>query len=379
MLVLLALMAVLSLAGAVVLSLLQILPAVAPIHLALAVGVMPLIVGAMIHFVPVLSRSATPHIGIYSIPLLALIAGILAFFSFVVSSQAYYSASHLALAATVAFAAWIVRRAAGAVGKPHPCLYWYLAAITCLILALLAVSGMALWPEQYQALKRLHLHLNTLGFVGLTAIATLQVLMPTVIGRPDPQAAPRLRLHLKWAFGGTLSVSAGVAWYEPLAYVGIVLWAIPLVHLGRAWATLYSREIFQSSGAAPSLAAAYLGFCAILLFGALHAYGILNPVNFIHAFILVFLFPLVTGAVSQLLPVWIHPGMQTAWHAQVRQKLGVGGGYRAMLFLAGGLLVGMGYHTGLLFSIAALILFTYQLIATLRSHAIRHKFEKQGS
>lgn len=379
MLVLLAMMAVLSLAGAVVLFLLQVLPAVAPIHLALAVGIMPLILGAMIHFVPVLSRSATPHIGIYLIPLLALIAGMLAFFSFVVSSQAYYSASHLALAATVAFAAWIVRRAAGAVGKPHPCLYWYLAAITCLILALLAVSGMALWPEQYQALKRLHLHLNTLGFVGLTAIATLQVLMPTVIGRPDPQAATRLREHLKWAFGGTLSVSTGVAWYEPLAYLGIVLWAIPLLHLGRAWTTLYSREIFRFGGAAPSLAAAYLGFCSILMFGALHASGILHPVDSIHAFILVFLFPLVTGAVSQLLPVWIHPGMQTAWHAQVRQKLGVAGGYRAILFLAGGLLVGMGWRGGLLFSIAALILFLSQLIATLRSHVIRHKFEKQGS
>lgn len=264
-------------------------------------------------------------------------------------------------------------------GKPHPCLYWYLAAIICLILALLAVSGMALWPEQYQALKRLHLHLNTLGFIGLTAIATLQVLMPTVIGRPDPQAAPRLRGHLKWAFGGTLCISVGVAWYEPLAYLGIVLWVIPLVHLGKAWATLYSREIFQSSGAAPSLAAAYLGFCAILLLGALHACGILHPVDSIHAFILVFLFPLVTGAVSQLLPVWIRPGMQTAWHAQVRQKLGVAGGYRAMLFLVGGLLVGMGYRTGLLFSIAALILFLSQLIATLRSHVIRHKFEKQGS
>lgn len=374
MLVLLALMAVLSLSGAVVLSLLQILPAVAPIHLAMAVGIMPLIVGAMIHFVPVLSRSATPHIGIYLIPLLALIAGMLAFFSFVVSSQAYYSASHLALAAMVAFAVWIIRRAAGAVGKPHPCLYWYLAAVTCLILALLAVSGMALWPEQYLALKRLHLHLNTLGFVGLTAIATLQVLMPTVIGRPDPQAATRLRQHLKWALGGTLSISVGVAWYEPLAYAGIVLWLIPLVHLGKAWLTLYSSEILQSGGAAPSLAAAYLGFFATLLFGALHAYGILHSVDSINAFILVFLFPLVTGAVSQLLPVWIHPGMQTAWHAQVRQKLGVAGGYRAMLFLVGGLVVGMGYRTGLLFSVAALILFLLQLIATLRSHVIGHKF-----
>jgi len=149
-----------------------------------------------------------------------------------------------------------------------------------------------------------------------------------------------------------------------------VLWMVPLLQLGRAWTTLYSREIFQLHGAAPSLAAAYIGLVAMLLSGALHAYGILNPMDSTLAFILVFLLPLVTGAVSQLLPIWIHPGMQTNWHAQVRQKLGAGGGYRAMLFLLGGLLAGLGWRSGLLFSIAALIIFLLQLAATIRSHVI---------
>ena len=191
--------AVASFATAVALPLLHPLPSAAHIHLALAVGVMPLIFGAMVHFVPVLTRSAIAPIGARLIPLLMLIAGVLAFFSFAAPSQSYYLAAFIALAAAVTFAAWIIRRAARAVGKPHPCLYWYLGAIVCLILALAAVSAMALWPEQRLALKRLHLHLNTLGFIGLTAIATLQVLLPTVAGKPDPQAGTRLHRDLKWA------------------------------------------------------------------------------------------------------------------------------------------------------------------------------------
>ncbi|MDO8311127.1 MAG: hypothetical protein Q7T25_04230 [Sideroxyarcus sp.] len=368
MLVTLALTAVASFVGAVVLSFFQVLPPAAIMHLALAVGVMPLIMGAMTHFVPVLSLSTTAHIIVRLIPLLAMTAGALTFFSLAVANQVYFSASHLALAATVVFAAWIVRRAIRAVGKPHPCLYWYLGAIACLILALVAVSGMALWPEQRQALKRLHLHLNTLGFIGLTAVATLQVLMPTVVGRPDPQAAARLRQHLKWAVGGTLLVAIGAAWFKPLAYLGIALWVIPLVQLGRAWIALYFREICQPNGAAASLAAAYIGFIAMLLFGALHAYGILNTADATLAFILAFLLPLVTGAVSQLLPIWVRTGPQTVWHAQVRQQLGAGAGYRAMLFLAGGLLVGLGWRGGLMLSIAALIIFILQLAVATRCH-----------
>ncbi len=372
----LAMVAVASFAGAAVLSMLQVLPPAAPIHLALAAGVMPLIVGAMTHFVPVLSRSATPRIGVRLIPLVFLLAGVLAFFSFAESNQAYLFAAYLAFAAAAAFAVWIIRRAAKAVGKPHPCLDWYLAAIVCLMLALVAVSAMAWWPEQYPALRRLHLHLNTLGFVGLTAVSTLQVLMPTVLARPDPQAAARLRQHLKWALGGTVLVSTGAAWFKPLVYMGIVLWAIPLARLGSAWISLYFREIFKINGAASSLAAAYAGFCATLLFGVLHARGILNSADATLAFILVFLLPLVTGAVSQLLPVWIRPGMQSDWHAQVRQKLGAGGAYRAMLFLLGGLSVGLGWRGGLLLSIVALIAFLLQLAATIHSHVIEYNSEK---
>ena len=369
-LVILVLMAAVSFAAAVALPLLHSLPSAAHIHLALALGIMPLILGAMTHFVPVLTRSAAAHKGVRLIPLLVSSAGALAFFSFAASNQIYYFAAFIALALATTFAVWIMRRAGKAVGKPHPCLYWYLGAMACLILAFAAVLAMALWPEQRLALKRLHLHLNTLGFIGLTAIATLQVLLPTVAGRPDPQAASRLRQDMKWALGGALLVSIGAACFKPLAWAGVALWIVPLIRLGKAWATLYFREVRQLDGAASSLAAALIGFSAAILFGSLHAGGILNTTDTAHAFILAFLFPLVTGAVSQLLPIWARPGPQTAWHTLARQHLGKGGGYRAMLFLVGGLLLGLGWRGGLLLSIAALAAFLLQLATTTRPASV---------
>lgn len=366
MLVMLVLTAVASFAVAVALPLLHPLPPAAHIHLVLAAGIMPLILGAMTHFVPVLTRSAAAHPGVRLIPLLALAAGMLAFFSFAIPNQTYYFAALIMLVTSAIFAAWIIRRADKAVGTPHPCLYWYLSAIACLILAFAAVLAMALWPEQHLALKRLHLHLNTLGFIGLTAVATLQVLLPTAVGRPDPQAAARLRRDIKWALGGTLLISIGAAWYKPLVWPGTVLWMIPLFHSGKAWLTLYPQEMRQLHGATSSLAAALTGLFVVLLLGALHAGGILNSIDTAHAFILAFLFPLVTGAVSQLFPIWARPGPQTAWHALVRQRLGAYGGCRAALFLVGGLLAGLGWRGGLVFSIAALAAFLLQF-ATYRA------------
>lgn len=361
MLIALVLAALLSFAAASALPwVFPLLPAT-HLHLALAMGVMPLIFGAMSHFVPVLTRSQSAPAGILLIPALMLASGALAVFSFAAANRIYYFAALLALAAAAVFSGWIVSRTSNPLNKPHPCLHWYLAAVACLMLALAAVAAMEWWPEQRQALRNLHSHLNSLGFVGMTAIATLQVLLPTVAGRFDPQAATRLRHDLKWALGGTLLVASGAAWLKPLAWLGALMWAVPLMRLGKAWLALYAGEIRRWHGAAPSLAAALAGFAAALLSGAMHGIGILGATGTAHAFILAFLFPLVTGAVSQLFPVWARPGPQTAWHTQTRQNLGVGGGLRSMLFLAGGILLGLGWRGGLLLAVVALIAFLVQL------------------
>jgi hypothetical protein len=333
-------------------------------HLVLAAGIMPLILGAMTHFVPVLTRSTGAPLPVRSFPFLALGAGVLAFLSFAFPAALpgrYDAAAGLGLLAAGAMALWIAARGNTSLGAPHPCLHWYLAAIGCLIAALLAVAAMPLWPEQRLFLKRLHLHLNTLGFVGLTAIGTLQVLLPTAAGRPDPQAAGRLRSDLWPALAGALLTAVGAAWENWLLWPGLALWGIALSRLALAWGKGYRFAIASIHGAAPSLAAAAAGFGGALLLGALHAGGGAGTTHTAHAYILGFLFPLVTGALSQLLPVWVRPGPQTAWHGEIRQTLSRWGGLRGVLFLAGGMAVGLGGKWGVFLSAGGLALFLAQL------------------
>lgn len=353
---LLAVFALASFAGAWAIPFLFALPRAAHIHLALAVGVMPLIHGAMSHFVPVLTRSRQAEGRIGWLLLAVSAAGLLAFSQFVtfVLPFAGTLAAVIASVASGSFVWWTWRRGKSALGSPHPCLYWYLAALFCLMLGLAAVLAMDLWPAQRLPLKRLHLHLNTLGFIGITAVATLQVLLPTVAGRPDTQVAARLRSDLSLVLGGTLLVACGAAWLPWLSGLGLVLWVVPVLRLAHAWQRNFSREILHLHGAAPLLAAALAGFACALLAGALHAAGWRDAPGSAHLYILAFLFPLVSGAVGHLLPVWLRPGQQTTWHAQLRARLTFGAGLRAALFLAAGVLVASGERAGFFLALAVL-------------------------
>jgi len=98
----------------------------------------------------------------------------------------------------------------------------------------------------------------------------------------------------------------------------------------------------------------------------MHATGVLLPSNSAHALILAFLFPLVTGAVSQLLPVWLKPGPQTVWHERIRQRLQWGGGIRGLMFLGGGLSLACGWRGGMILAVTALALFLLQLVGATR-------------
>lgn len=83
------------------------------------------------------------------------------------------------------------------------------------------------------------------------------------------------------------------------------------------------------------------------------------------AFVSGFMLPLVSGAASQLLPVWLRPGVQSTWHARLRDSLGRYGGVRAVLFCLGGIAAGMGREWGLLLGAATLIWFLLQAGAAL--------------
>lgn len=355
----LALSAVAALAGAFMLPWLVVLQRGAHVHLAFAVGILPLILAAMSHFVPVLTRSREAGAGVGIMLLAAWSAGLLAFaqFSAVLFPLAASAAAGMALLAVTGFFLWAWQRGKAALGSPHPCLNWYLAALVCLMLALAAIPAMDVWPAQRLLLKRFHLHLNTLGFIGLTAFGTLQVLLPTVAGKQDMKAAQRLRNDLPYAFAGALLIAVGAAWAPWLAMAGMVLWLVLAVRLALAWHSLFRAGILRVHGAAPLLAAALAGLVCALAAGGLHGAGWRDPVVGAHLYVFSFLFPLVSGAVGHLLPLWLRPGRQTEWHATARARLAFGGGIRALLFLASGLLLAAGYRWGIFLALASLAAF----------------------
>jgi hypothetical protein len=337
-------------------------------HLAFAAGVMPLIFGSMLHFVPVLTRTQAPAPAMHALPFATGAAGLLAAAAFVVPdfhAIGIRSGVALALAASLVMAAWILRRAQATLGAPHPGLHWYFAAVLCLALALVAVLVMPAWPGERQALRVLHVHLNTLGFIGLTAIGTLQVLLPTVAARFDTRALARLRGDLPLVVAGVLLVAGGAAWMRPVAYVGMVSLLVSVIRLGTSWAAGYAREIGAMHGAAPALALALLGLEALLVAGVGHAHQRLGAIDAVFGFVLAFLLPLVTGAVNHLLPLWLKPGVQTPWHRVARDTLGRFGAVRSLAFVAAGLLVALGWREAAWLAAVALAAFVVQLLRVL--------------
>lgn len=335
-------------------------------HAAFAAGVLPLIFGAMLHFVPVLTRGRGAGRSVQALPLGMLAAGLVAATAFLL--PAFYTAGiPLAALAGLTFAlvmaGWIVRRGRAALGAPHAGLRWYLAAVLCLVLALAAAGAIGVLPEQRAALRLLHLHLNTLGFVGLTALGTLAVLLPTAAGRPDPDAAGWLRRMLPWALAGVLLVAAGAAWWRPAAHAGALLLLVPAALLGTAWLRRFGREIFRPHGAAPSLALALTGFLLLLLAGVLHAAGRIGGAETVAGFLLAFLLPLVTGAASQLLPIWLKPGVQTDWHRAARETLGRFAVLRGLTFVVAGGLVVLDRPAGAWLAAGGLLAFALQAVS----------------
>ena len=340
-------------------------PAIVSYHLIFAVGIMPLILAAMMHFIPVLTRSAGPRGFMHMIPLIAMVGGFVAIFYFsnpLDRPFAHYIGIIIALCAVSALViwAWLLRRKA--IGAPHPCMDWYLVAIACLGIGLSAILIGYCFPEQRNALRLFHLHLNTIGFIGITALGTLQVLMPTVTQKPDKDAAQRMRRDLKWVAGGTFISACCAAWHSELAWVGLALLSIPFIHISKAWCKQYAGYIFVQHGASPSLGAALPGLAVVLIIGAIHGQHDLqfNPIS---AFIIAFLMPLVIGAVSYLLPQWLRPGIQTTWHRTAHERLGFLNGTRALILLIGGVMAGLGVESGWYLALIATSTFALQAIS----------------
>ncbi|MBP8162342.1 MAG: hypothetical protein KAX89_02070, partial [Propionivibrio sp.] len=138
-----------------------------------------------------------------------------------------------------------------------------------------------------------------------------------------------------------------------------------VVRLGSAWLRRYGLRMIVNSGAAASLAAALIGFLMLLLFGIAHGLGWLSGHDAVPAFVAGFLMPLVTGALSQLLPVWCIPGRRTAMRDRLHQILGFGGAVRSLVFLAGSVLLAFGQNTGFWLVAAGLLSFVALVLRAL--------------
>lgn len=338
-------------------------------HLVFAVGILPLIFGAITHFVPVLTRSGKAHRGVLLAPLLLQLAGLLVFLHFYgeLGAWALYAAATGALLTALFFAGWLVLRAVRTLGRPHPGWRWYLAAIAFLLLSLLLVPLMAVWPEAHRELRLIHLHLNTLGFIGLTAIGTLQVLLPTVLSGPDAEAAARLRRDLPFAAGGVLAVGLGAAFWLPLALFGAILLLSIGLRIGISWWRRYGLRTIAGDGASAALVAALSGFLLLPLLGVAHAFQLVEGQHAVPAFVAAFLLPLVTGALSQLLPVWRYPGPRTPAREHMRTTLVGGGGLRSIFFIAGGLVLAIGNHEGVWLAAAGMLSFLFGIVRSIFS------------
>ncbi|MBP7422208.1 MAG: hypothetical protein KA806_02175 [Sulfuritalea sp.] len=321
-------------------------------HIAFALGVMPLILAAMSYFVPVLTRGPGAATASWLPPLLALGGGglVVAAFATNYSNLVIGLAALLALGAALGLGVWAAMRARRMIGRRHPGLDWYLAALGMLLAALCAVLAMPWFPDQRAQLRLFHLHANLLGFVGLTALGTLQVLLPTCMGAADPEAALRLRADLKWAAGGCLLIAIGAAALvpgggaaaaSPIAAIGGLMYLAIVLRMLRGWLVQYRGKLFAAHGAATSLQVAAVGLCGLLGMGLLHGAGHLSGRASVVGFVVAFLLPLLSGAAAHLLPVWLRPGAQGPWHAELRSRLGRWSGVRGIALLLAGLLLAL--------------------------------------
>jgi hypothetical protein len=217
---------------------------------------------------------------------------------------------------------------------------------------------MWLRPEWHTPLRDVHIHINLYGFVGLTAIGTLQVLFPTAANRADPRAALRLKNDLDAAVLGSVLLAIGAAGYDGLDVAGLLFWLWPIGRLAYAWLKDYRAELFALHRCEPVLLAALAGFTLSLL-ATLDAHATISPLA---VFLPGFLFPLLTGAAAQLAPVWIGKNPNSQQISAARAQLNRHGGARAILFVLAAILIHLGQDWALLISLVGLSWFVLLFI-----------------
>ncbi len=336
----------LSLLGSAILALGGMGSPLAVAHLAFAVGIVPLIFAAMSHFVPVLTRTGDPSRSISLLPAAAQMAGIVAVAAMqgLLPRWLLQPAAAVDLLLAAILLSWIAGRVRATLGTPHPGWRWYGAALGCLMLALLAVVLIPLWPQHWKGLRNFHLHLNAVGLVGLAALGTLPVLVPTALRKADPECAGWLRRRLWFVAGGALMIATGASISWPYAVPGAALVLTAALGLIGQWSRRFGLRSLLADGVAASLLAALVGLLLALTAGVIHGSGLVSARPTLLAWGIGFLLPLVSGALSQLLPVLRWPGPEIPARALMRQRLAASGAARSLLWIASALAVLAGFE-----------------------------------
>lgn len=317
------------------------------VHGVFALAALPLMWAAMLHFVPVLTRSGAPARGMRMLPWLAMAASavLLATLGGMLPRQVLLVVALVVGSGAVVLLAWAYQRARRAIGKPHPGVSWYLGALGMLVLALAAVFGMVLDASRFVGWYRLHLHLNLFGWVGLTVLGTLPVLLPTCLShwnflrsqKNAPNATFRLRIGLPWAIFGALAIALAAAFRVPVlaAFGALALMSLIGAHC-RAWLRFYGAP-WRWPGPGQSLFFG-AGFLLFLLgVGIAHGFSLIGGSVLLPAFVAGFLLPTVLGALAQLLPVWKFSGPDSPARQAFASVLAQGAGARGVLCVLSGL------------------------------------------
>ena len=316
------------------------------VHGVFALAALPLMWAAMLHFVPVLTRSREAPRGLRWLPWLVIGLGalLLAVFAGLLPRHVLLLVALSVGGGALTLLVWVWRRSVLALGKPHPGVRWYLAALAVLVIGLGAVFGMVLDAPRYGAWYGLHLHLNLFGWVGLTVLGTLPVLLPTCMSRGDsirsqkiePNATFRLQLGLPWAVFGALAIALAVALRQPvLGTFGALSLVFLVAAHWRAWLPFYGAP-WRWPGPALSLWFGSGFLMLLLVLGIVHGFGLIGGARLLPAFAAGFLLPTVLGALAQLLPVWRFPGPESPAREVFRQTLGRGAGLRGGLCVLAG-------------------------------------------
>ncbi|MFN3883992.1 MAG: hypothetical protein ACK4Q4_04430, partial [Rhodocyclaceae bacterium] len=137
------------------------------------------------------------------------------------------------------------------------------------------------------------------------------------------------------AFAGAVMMAAGAATGFSLAIPGALLFAWAVGRNLVAWWRAYGRKL--GAGETAPLLIATVGLLLLLVAGLAHGAGWLVARSALAAYVALFLLPLVTGALAQLLPVWRFPGADTPARTAMQRRLIGAGRLRALLFFIAGL------------------------------------------